>query len=104
MVIMTMDPMTRPVLTQMELGHRRRRASHRDSGVQTIHRAISASLEVNILLGISENILASAHFNATALADSLDSIIFDNTRRLCTKMRTSHKIHSLQLERDSKDK
>lgn len=56
------------------------------------------------VLTFAENILVNVPFNATAHADSRDSIIFDNTPRLYIKTKRYHKIHWLQLERDSKGK
>jgi ERCC4-type nuclease len=51
-----------------------------------------------------ENTPGNVHSNATALEDFLDSITFDNMLRQCTKMKKYHKIPSLRLAHDSKDK
>lgn len=71
----------------------RKRRNHKGSTVPNTRLAISASPGVSILLGTSENTLVNVPFNATAHADSRDSIIFDNTPRLYIRTKRYHKIH-----------
>jgi hypothetical protein len=59
------------------------------------HIRYDAPLLVQALpvLTFVENTLVNVPFNATAPADSRDSITFDNTPRLYTRTRKYHKIH-----------
>ncbi|MAD86770.1 MAG: hypothetical protein CL912_27750 [Deltaproteobacteria bacterium] len=53
---------------------------------------------------MTENTPVNALFNATALADSLDSTIYDSMPRLCTKTKIFHLNHWPPPEPDSRDK